>query len=49
VTEAAAATVLEERRRLQRKRVLLGALVFIVIGAAADLFGWPSMPRPAPA
>ena len=37
---AAPVTGTEERRRFKVKRVLVGALVIVVIGAAASLLGW---------
>jgi uncharacterized membrane protein YbhN (UPF0104 family) len=40
VSEASAAAVPEAGRRWHLRRVLVGALVIIVIGAAADLLGW---------
>ena len=36
----AAVTVAPEGKRLQLRRILYGALVIIVIGAAANLLGW---------
>jgi uncharacterized membrane protein YbhN (UPF0104 family) len=40
VSEMATTTLPEERKRWRPKRLVVGALVIIVIGAAADLLGW---------
>jgi uncharacterized membrane protein YbhN (UPF0104 family) len=40
VSIAAPAAGADERRRFRPKRVLVGALVIVVIGAAANLLGW---------
>jgi uncharacterized membrane protein YbhN (UPF0104 family) len=40
VSVAAPAAGAHERRRFRLKRVLVGALVLVVIGAAANLLGW---------
>jgi uncharacterized membrane protein YbhN (UPF0104 family) len=40
VSELATATLPEERKRWRPKRLVVGALVIIVVGAAADLLGW---------
>ena len=40
MSELATATLHEERKRWRPKRIVVGAIAIIVIGAAADLLGW---------
>jgi uncharacterized membrane protein YbhN (UPF0104 family) len=40
VSETATAALPEEGKRWRPKRIVVGALVIVVIGAAADLLGW---------
>jgi uncharacterized membrane protein YbhN (UPF0104 family) len=40
MSQAAAAPVQEQRRHLRWRRLLIGGLLILVIGAAADVLGW---------
>ena len=40
MSQAAAAPLEEQRRHPHMRRLLIGGLVILVIGAAADLLGW---------
>ena len=40
MSEAAMTVTPEEGKHLQLRRILIGALVIVVIGAAANLLGW---------
>src|SRR5438094_3654198 len=40
MSQAAAAPLEEQRRHVRWRRLLIGGLVILVIGAAADLLGW---------